>query len=270
MLLFCLPNVLFVLLMLSSSIPVLMMVAVLELARLWFLPRWTPRHRVLRLTAPWLPETMKSTTLVIMVMAFLIQPFIARAYVIPTASMENTLPVGTRILASPLAPRVVSIHANDVLVFHPPHLALEMSGGQDDEVWIKRCIGTPGQRIEIKKNVLWRDGKIVAEPHVIWKNPGFAPLVYDLKIVDEAVYSRSYSALGRAGFWKQAEVVAPDQNAISRAPSGVVPSEQFLMLGDHRNDSLDGHVWGFLARRQIVGRAFVSFWPPRQIGTINR
>jgi signal peptidase I len=215
-------------------------------------------------------DTLDSLSLTLFTLFFVIQPFVAQAYVIPTGSMERTLPVGTRILASPLAPRLVPVHAGDVLVFRPPHLAIAISGGPDDEVWIKRCIGAPGQRIEIKKNVLWRDGKMVAEPYAIWKSPGLAPLVYDLKIIGGAVYSRSYDNFGRADLWSQAGVVVPDQNEISRLPSGVVPPDQFLMLGDHRNDSLDGHVWGFLARPRIVGRAFVSFWPPRQIGPINR
>ncbi len=184
--------------------------------------------------------------------------------------MENTLPVGTRILASPLAPRLAPVHAGDVLVFRPPLLALSLSSGQSDEVWIKRCIGTPGDVVEIKKNVLWRNGQMVAEPYAIWKSPGLAPLIYDLKIVGGAVYSRFYEAPGLAGLWTQAGVVVPDQNAILRAPSGAVPLDRFLMLGDHRNDSLDGHVWGFLRRDAVVGRAFASFWPIKNAGAINR
>lgn len=215
-------------------------------------------------------ETLDSLSSTLFVLFFVIQPLIAQAYVIPTASMEQTLPVGTRILVSPLAPRVTPVYAGDVLVFRPPHLALAISGDPNDEVWIKRCIGAPSQSVEIKQNVLWRDGIQVAEPYAIWKSPGLAPLTYDLKIVGGAVYSRAYDDLGRAGLWTQAEVVAPDQNAISRAPSGAVPPDKFLMLGDHRNDSLDGHIWGFLARDAVVGRAFALFWPPRKVGPINR
>lgn len=215
-------------------------------------------------------ETCDSLSLTLFLVFFLIQPFVAQAYYIPTASMENSLPIGTRILASPLAPRVSPVQAGEVLVFSPPQIALDLASQKEGEVWVKRCIGTPGQRIEIRKNVLWRDGKIVAEPYAIWKSPALPPLVYDLKIIGDAVYSRDYDGLGRAGLWTRAQVIVPDQDAISSAASGVVPVDRFLMLGDHRNDSLDGHVWGFLKRKDVVGRAFVSFWPPQHIGTIER
>ncbi len=215
-------------------------------------------------------ETCDSLSLTLFVVFFLIQPFVAQAYYIPSASMENSLPIGTRILASPLAAKVVPIEAGEALVFYPPTKALEMASSPEGDVWIKRCIGTPGQVIEIKKNVLWRDGKVVPEPYAIWSSPGLPSLTYDLKIVGNAVYSREYDAMGSVGLWTQAGIEAPDQNAISSAASGSVPSGQFLMLGDHRNDSLDGHAWGFLNRDAIVGRAFVSFWPPQQIGTIGR
>lgn len=215
-------------------------------------------------------ETCDSLSLTLFVVFFLIQPFVAQAYYIPSDSMENTLPIGTRILASPLAAKVLPIEAGEALVFYPPAKARELSSGNEGDVWIKRCIGTPGQVIEFKKNVLWRDGKVVPEPYAIWSSPGIPSVTYDLKIVGGAVYSREYDALGQAGLWTQARVAVSDQTAISRATSGPVPSGKLLMLGDHRNDSLDGHFWGFLNQEAVVGRAFVSFWPPRQIGTIGR
>ena len=215
-------------------------------------------------------DTCDSLSLTLFLVFFLIQPFVAQAYYIPTGSMENSLPIGTRILASPLAPRVVPVRAGEVLVFSPPQIALDLANQKEGDVWVKRCIGAPGQQIEIKKNVLWRDGKMVAEPYAIWKSPGLPSIQYDLKIVENAVYSREYDSSGNVGLWTQAGVVAPDQSAISRATSGVVPPDRVLMLGDHRNDSLDGHVWGFLPLDSVVGRAFASFWPPQQIGTITQ
>ena len=215
-------------------------------------------------------EALDSATLTFFVLFFLIQPFVAQAYVIPTASMENSLPVGTRILASPLASKVVPIQVGEALVFYPPHKALELARHEEGEVWIKRCIGTPGQVVEIRKNVLWRDGKVVTEPYAIWSSPGLAPIMYDLKIVGDAVYSREYDKMGRAGLWTKGNNLQGDQNAISSATPSRVPVNKFLMLGDHRNDSLDGHVWGFVDRESVVGRAFVSFWPPKQMGVIQR
>lgn len=48
-----------------------------------------------------------------------------------------------------------------------------------------------------------------------------------------------------------------------------VPDEQYLVLGDNRNSSSDGHVWGFLPQESIIGRAAVRFWPPDRIGGLE-
>ncbi len=49
----------------------------------------------------------------------------------------------------------------------------------------------------------------------------------------------------------------------------VVPADQYLVLGDNRNGSSDGHVWGFLPKESIIGRAAVRFWPPTRIGGLD-
>lgn len=41
----------------------------------------------------------------------------------------------------------------------------------------------------------------------------------------------------------------------------VVPPNSYLVLGDNRNDSDDGHIWGFLPENRIIGRATLRFWP---------
>jgi signal peptidase I len=49
----------------------------------------------------------------------------------------------------------------------------------------------------------------------------------------------------------------------------VVPDDQYLVLGDNRNGSLDSHVWGFLPEETIIGKAAARFWPPERIGGLD-
>lgn len=40
-----------------------------------------------------------------------------------------------------------------------------------------------------------------------------------------------------------------------------IPQGQYFMMGDNRNNSEDSRVWGFLPRDNVIGKAFVVFWP---------
>jgi signal peptidase I len=48
-----------------------------------------------------------------------------------------------------------------------------------------------------------------------------------------------------------------------------VPAESYLVLGDNRNSSFDGHSWGFLPQKNIIGRAVVRFWPLNRLGGLG-
>lgn len=52
-------------------------------------------------------------------------------------------------------------------------------------------------------------------------------------------------------------------------PPTVVPPGHYFVLGDHRNNSSDSHVWGVVPRENVVGIAWVSYWPPDQWGFIS-
>jgi signal peptidase I len=48
-----------------------------------------------------------------------------------------------------------------------------------------------------------------------------------------------------------------------------VPEDNYLVLGDNRNNSYDSHYWGFVPRDKIIGRAIVRFWPLNRVGEVD-
>ncbi|MBF2057050.1 MAG: signal peptidase I [Cyanobacterium sp. T60_A2020_053] len=65
-----------------------------------------------------------------------------------------------------------------------------------------------------------------------------------------------------------------EEDYIKEAPSYnfgpvVVPPDNYLVLGDNRNNSYDSHMWGYVPKDKIVGRALVRFWPPNRLGVID-
>ena len=49
----------------------------------------------------------------------------------------------------------------------------------------------------------------------------------------------------------------------------IVPENQYLMLGDNRNHSLDSRNLGFINRSKITGRAWLIYWPPKRAGVVK-
>lgn len=171
--------------------------------------------------------------------ALLLMHFIVRTFWIPSGSMEPTLEVNDVLLASEIQYRFEDPKPGQIAVFTPPAVL-----GKTD--FIKRVIAGPGDRVRVHNGLVYRNGVALKEPYV--REPANYELEvkdYDL-VVDGIPLSPDRAVIPPKSAWQAAD----------RLPKGY-----YLMLGDNRTNSDDGHLWGFLPRDQFVGHAFVVFWP---------
>lgn len=210
----------------------------------------------------------------------LIRPFGIQTFKIPSGSMLDTLQLQDYIIANKAIYRYTDPKRGDIVVFKPPERALyDYQKGQDID-FIKRCIGLPGDVIEVRHDVLYRNGEPVAEPYVVFKETFEANSVSH-KDPSGLSYraSRSFKLVKRGNEtipvqWigqsvNDAGMIAPEYVAKSQAerdellalPPAPVPPGHYLFMGDNRDWSSDGRFWGLARREDVIGRSEAIWWP---------
>ncbi|MEX0991388.1 MAG: signal peptidase I [Actinomycetota bacterium] len=118
-----------------------------------------------------------------LVIALLIKSFLVQLFYIPSESMEPTLLRDDRVLVSRLAYRLGEPHRGDVVVFRNPSLAAEPRRGvlggfahwvtdgpgigrPENEDYIKRVIGEPGDIVAVAKDGVSVNGELLDEPYI--------------------------------------------------------------------------------------------------------
>ncbi len=171
--------------------------------------------------SPWL-EGLKTIGLSV-VLALGIRTFVAEARYIPSGSMLPTLEINDRLIIDKLSYRFQSPHRGDIVVFSPTDKLKEQNF---KDAFIKRVIGLPGDKVEVKAGRVYINSKPIQEKY----------------IEDKPDYQ--YGPI-------------------------TVPPNQYLVLGDNRNNSYDSHYWGFVPHDRIIGRAIVRFWPLNRLGELD-
>lgn len=169
---------------------------------------------------------------VAILVAIVVRAFVLQTFYIPSPSMEHTLDINDRVLVNKLVYDFRDPDRGEIIVFKAPE---SWRTGPENEDFIKRVIGIPGDRIQCcdEQQHLVINGKGIAEPYL-------------------------YSEDG-----------ATDPPA-SREFDVTVPSDRLWVMGDHRSASGDSlEHWGrsgeiddaTIPLGSVVGRAFVVFWP---------
>ena len=171
------------------------------------------------------------TLVLTLVIFFVIQNFIAQPYQVQQQSMERTLEPTQYVLVDKLTPRWDSYSRGDVVVFNPPE-----SWTKDPTPFIKRVIGLPGDKVEVRD-----DGDVY---------------VNGVNLDEHYLYTND------AGV--QEPTTAPlDQS------TWVIPEGQLFVMGDHRQASADSRVFGPISISDVIGRAFLRYWPISTLGILQ-
>jgi signal peptidase I len=197
-------------------------------------------------------EFLASLTGVLATGLFIIT-FMVQAFAIPSSSMENTLLVGdhvfvNRIQFAPetswakLAVPYDQIRRGDIVVFLSPQTpGLHV---------VKRIIGVPGDRIHLRNGVVYRNGQKLDESYVLHDRD---ETFYAYRDNFPADLPPSFDS----NIWERWRSNLP---SFIEGEDIIVPPDSYFGMGDHRGVSLDSRFWGFIPRRNIIGRPMFIYW----------
>jgi signal peptidase I len=162
-----------------------------------------------------------------------IKHFIVEGYRVPTGSMKNTILIGDFLMANKFIygasipftdirlPAIREPRQGDIVIFKFP---LDPSLN-----YVKRCIAGPGQEVQIKDKVVYVDG-------VRYEDSSFT------RFADP-------------------QIVPAENGKFSRDNFGPikVPPDSYFMMGDNRDRSNDSRFWGFVPKKNVLGKAMFLY-----------
>jgi signal peptidase I len=199
-----------------------------------------------------------------LIIALVIRTFLFQPFNIPSGSMKETLLVGDYLFVSkysygyshyslPFSPPLFSgrilgspPERGDVVVFRLPK--------EDSTDYIKRVIGTPGDRIQMIDGLLHINGEPVKRQRI-----------------DDFIETEEGGRTTRVKRWRETlpngvsytTLDLIDNGFYDNTPVYTVPPGNYFMMGDNRDNSTDSRVLsqvGYVPFENIVGRAQVIFF----------
>jgi len=204
---------------------------------------------------------------VVVVVYFLIRPFVVQTGFIPTESMVPTLGVSDRILVCSFVYRYRAPRRGEVIVFHPPAAARETEPNPAAAPdYVKRLIGLPGEAVRTDADgYVYIDGNRLPEPYVSAERR--ADYLFPENLLGVGARPGEVAIAGGAS---DARLTVREAAGSPGRFEDVVPPGCYFLLGDNRPRSSDSHEWGFVsAERDTVGRALFVFWPLDRAGLVR-
>ena len=241
------------------NFPLILLLLVSAGALIWIVDiLWLRDKRPNDAKEPLLVENARQLT-PILALVFFFRSFLFEPFQIPSASMVPTLLIGDFILVNKYTygirlpvwrKKVFDVsdpQQGDIMVFFPPH---------KDQYFIKRVIGVPGDRIEVRNKDVYVNGERLPTDITV-DLPNYQDLTESIE--GRAYQVRKYKVRDQYG----------DQ-------SFTVPAGHYFMMGDNRDNSYDSRGWSFVPEGNIVGKAFAKwmhwddFWSLPSFSRVGR
>lgn len=188
--------------------------------------------RRVRILVDWVVTIVGAVAIVLAIKAWVVNP-----YRIPSSSMEPTLHCARpatgcearfsdRVLANRFIYHLQDPARGDIVVFETtPEVIRKCSAGG---TFVKRIVGLPGETLRLR---------LVNGREFTYING---------RKLDEPYIEPKRRAFGPDKTWR-------------------IPEDQYFLMGDNRESSCDSSEWGPLPRENILGKVFMTYWPPQRI-----
>lgn len=189
------------------------------------------------------------SVLIALLIATSFKSAIADWYVVPTGSMNPTIVEGDRVFTNKLAYDLklpyTTMHIagwdnpkrGDIVVFISP---------ADGKRLVKRVVGIPGDRIAMRNNRLFINDQPLRYEFL---NKGPLGSAQPSEKIGHELYTEDLAG------HQHTMMTMPDQQSIRSFPTLIVPEGHYFIIGSNRDNSADSRYFGFVERKQILGRA---------------
>ncbi len=201
-------------------------------------------------------------TLLLVIAIYTLVNLSTARFVVEGRSMEPNFHSDEFIIVSRLSYVTGEPERGDVIVFH-----YDEETGRD---FIKRIIGLPGDYISMEEGQIFVNGEVLNEPYieslcrsVTCRERGW----YIPKEGDRILRVDGHITINGKPLASDYEIKMLNQLECIDSDC-TVSEDQYFVLGDNRNASQDSHDFGSVNKSQIVGKAWVRYWPPQDWGIL--
>lgn len=202
-------------------------------------------------------ETLESIVIAL-ILALFIRAYFMQAFSIPSGSMEPTLQVGDKLLANKFIFHFKNPKQGNVVIFkHKPSIEKR----EHFDFYFFKLPVPEAVRRQKEFHLL---AFTVPYPGMLYTWKDFIKRV--VAVEGQKVEVRDGKVFVDGKPMNEPYIKEPPY--YTWGPK-VVPRGHLLVFGDNRNNSEDSHVWGFLDKKYLRGKAMVIYWPPTRIRLIR-